>query len=257
MEAKLVNKRMQAAGDLLQRRTIDAASLASLKTLLSGINPRLDKALVAVSTAAKKVDYLQKGEAISLAVDALPEFSAEDKKRKKAILFFLNCWKDLQSEVARVEKELEQNSKDHSLQGKAGMLGNIFGAAKGPLGLITLGAVVITALKMTEVTVVIQNKNCETMRPAARVAVNIPGLTLPNESIGQGGEAVAKLPPLRAQVDMTDPSRVRLSIAGMKYDIDANSSRMQFIYDGVLLNGSSSDINLGTKKQHMVVVQCQ
>lgn len=257
MEAKTVQKRLLAAEDLLRRRAIDASALASLRTLLSGIDPRLDKALAAASTAAKKVDNLQKGEVISFAIDSLPEFSPEDKKRKKAILFFLNCWKDLQSEVARVEKELENSSKDQSLQGKAGMLGNIFGATKGPLGLITLGAVVIAGLKMTETTVVIQNKGCEPIRPPTGIALNIPGLKLPNQVIGTSGEAIVKLPPLRARVDMTDVSRVRLSIAGMKYDFDMSSSRMQFIYDGTLLNGSSSDVNLGTKKQHVLVVQCQ
>lgn len=256
MEAKTVQKRLLAAEDLLRRRTIDAAAITSLRTILSGINPRLDTALAAASAAAKKVDHLQKGEAISLAIDALPEFSPEDKKRKKAILFFLNCWKDLQSEVARVEKELEHSSKDQSLQGKAGMLGNIFGAAKGPLGLITLGAVVIAALKMTETTVVIQNRGCEPIRPPTSIALNIPGLMLPNQAIGPSGEAIAKLPPLRALVDMTDPSYVRLSIAGMQYNFDLGSSPMQLVYDGILLNGSSTDINLGTKKQHTLVVQC-
>ena len=257
MDAKTVHKRITAAQEILQKGTLDASTFTSLKTLLYDIHPRLNAALDAASKAGTKIGHLEKGQVIELATDALPEISPEDKKRKKAILLFLGFWKNLKSEVARVEKEIGKDFAKKSLMDKAGTLGGIFGAAKGPLGIITLIAVGVVALKLTEVSVVIKNVGCEPIEPATSVSVNIPGLMLPSQTIPAGGEAVAKLPPLRVRVDATGPSSVRLTVYGVKYDFSWKDRSMRLLFDGSALNGSSTDIDLGTNKQHTLIISCE
>lgn len=256
MDAKTVQKRIVAAQELLQKGTLDASTIPSLRTLLYDIHPKLNAALDAVAKAGVKVTHLQKGEAISLAIDSLPEFSPEDKKRKKALLLFLGYWNTLKSEVTRVEKEIGSDFSQKSIADKAGSAWNIFGAAKGPLGILTLIAVGVVALKVTEVSVVIKNIGCAPIEPAASVAVNIPGLMLPNQSIPAGGSAVAKLPPLQVHVDATDRSDIQVQIYGMRYNFSGVSRSMRVVFDDKTINGSSVDINLGSQKQHTLVISC-
>jgi len=257
MDGKTVANRMMAAQEILQKGTIDASTFSSLKALLSGINPRLDAALNAAEKAVKKVGHLQKGDVIDLALDSLPEYSLEDKKRKKAILFFLKFWKDLKVEVDRVEKELGGNFHKKSLGDKAGAIAGIFSAAKGPLGVITFIAIGVVALKMTEVTIVIKNIGCESMQPASSVAINIPGLMLPSQTLPPGGEVTAKLPPLTARVDATAADVVRLSVYGVRYSFDTGSSAKQYIFDGSSLNGVVAELHLGDQKQHTLEIHCR
>ncbi len=141
MDYKSASKRVQAAMDLLQKREVNRETVESLRTLLSGINPAVDKKLAAVSKACTQVDQLQKGETISLVAEALPDQTPEQKKRKKALLLLLKFWKDLKGEVSRVEAEFEK--QDTQSQSAARTGGNILAVAKGPLGIITAIAVVI------------------------------------------------------------------------------------------------------------------
>lgn len=257
MDSKIVQKRILAAQDILQRRSIDAATILSLQTLLSGINPRLDRALSAAAAAAKKVDHLQKGDAIVLAIEAIPDVSPEDKKRKKAILFFLKFWKDLQSEVARVQKEIDSGQADHSFQGRVGMLGNIFGAAKGPFGLITIAAIVVVGLKMSETSVVIRNDGCQALVPPTRVTIHIPGLVIPGQPILSGAETVATLPHLPIRADLTYPGNIGIAVAGVPYNFSGDFSGMQFIFDGKELNNATTDLHLENNKKHSLIVKCR
>src|SRR5690349_2858623 len=134
MEGKLVKERMIAAQELLQKRTVDAATISQLKTLLSGFHPRIDKVFVQVEKSYKTLSHIEKGAAIELAIESLPEMTIEEKKRKKALVLFLKWWNDLKSEVDRVQKELGDDGGQKSLGAKAGAMGAISGAANGPLG---------------------------------------------------------------------------------------------------------------------------
>lgn len=255
MDYKSASKRVQAAMDLLQKREINGATIDSLKTILSGINPQIDRKLLLVTREFKKLEKMQKGQVIDLVAEALPEFTPEQKKKKKALLLFLKFWNDLKSEVTRVESEFEkQKTQGQSMTSAAG---NIFSLAKGPLGIVTLIAVGIVALKMTEVSVIIKNTNCKPMTPMTSAAVNIPGLKLPNETIPAGGQAVAKLPPFRAHVDGTAHSSIRLTVLGISYTFDLESSGIQLVFDGNTLNDTQTTINLGSSKEHTLTVVCR
>ena len=255
MDYKRIEKRLAAAHAILQADTINRATFDSLKTLLSGVNPKVDTLLASTGKAFKHADQLQKGDIIELTLEAWPDVTPEDKKRKKAILLFFRLWNDLKSEVARVQKEFDKSHT--SGQGSAGAWGNILAAAKGPLGIITLIAIGFVVLRMTEVSIVIQNNGCQPIVPVTSIAVNIPGLKLPAETIPDGGQAVAKLPPLSLSVDATSPSLVRLTMYGIKYDFGLGSSGIGLVFDGQTLNGKTTSINLASQKEHTLAISCE
>jgi hypothetical protein len=251
MDHKGIAKRLAAAQEILAAERIDKATFESFRKLLSGIDPKLDTVLSAAGKAFKQADQLLKGDVLELMLENIPDVTPEDKKRKKAILFFLKFWNDLKSEVARVEKEMSDAKATHTSP-----VGKIASLAKGPLGVITLIAVAVVALKATEVSVRIQNVGCKPITPVTNMSVRIPGLTLPNETIAPGGEGVAKIPPLTARVDATDPNLVRLNMYGMTFDFSLESTDIRLIFDGKTLNGEVTTIRLGEMKEHVLSIQC-
>lgn len=243
-------KRLHAALELLDKRELNRATFDQVRTLLSGLNNKLDHTLESASKAYKQIEQMQKSDVVELVLESIPDVTPEDKKRKKAILFFLKFWKDLKSEVARIEKELNVH------EGKAHSAAKIVSRAKGPLGLITLAALVVAVMKVTEVSVVIKNINCGPITPPTGIALNIPGLKVPSEAIRTGGEGLAKLPPLSATVDATQANNVQLKIYGMTFNFSLASSGINLYFNDKLLNGSMTSINLGEQKSHTLTIRC-
>lgn len=254
MDYKNVEKRLLAASTILDSDSLDSTAFSSLKTLLHGIHPRLDATLKSAEKAANQIDMFQKGDAVGLTAEAIPAHTPQEKKRKKYILLFLKFWRDLKSEVARVEKEFKEGGKSHSAQNLA--WAKIFAAAKGPLGIITVVAVGIVMLKATEVSVIIKNINCDPIEPATKFTLNLPGLSLPQVTIPAGGEAVAKIAPITMNVDATSGSAVHLSLYGVKQTIAMDSSDIRVTFDGQLLNGKVTTIELGKSKTHVAEIRC-
>ncbi|MBI4226441.1 hypothetical protein HY612_05005 [Candidatus Roizmanbacteria bacterium] len=133
-------KRIFAAHKLLIEKTTSKQKFESIHTLIKGINPRIDKLLGDSTKALSDLEKLQKGEIIELTAEHLPENSEEEKKRKKALLWFIKNWKSLHGEVDRVKKEFEKGS--HGAEQKIQSGGRIITFAKGPFGLITALAVI-------------------------------------------------------------------------------------------------------------------
>ena len=134
-------KRIFAAYKLLTEKTTSKQKLESVKALIKGINPRIDKLLDESSKAFSDLEKLQKGEVIEFTAEHLPENTEEEKRRKKALLWFIRNWKSLQNEMDRVKKEFEKGSQGTEQKIQSG--GRIVAFAKGPFGLITILAVVI------------------------------------------------------------------------------------------------------------------
>lgn len=141
------HQRLIAAQKLLEEGTTSIEKFNSVKKLLKGINPRLDSALNSASDALGRVENIQKGEFLELSAGVLPGETEDEKKRKKAILLFIKSWKDIKSEVARVEAEIH-SSEGKSLKEKAGSVSRVAYFAKGAFGLVTLAAVAIVGFKM-------------------------------------------------------------------------------------------------------------
>lgn len=76
-----------------------------------------------------------------MTLEHLPNETPEQKKRKKRLLLFLQYWKELQDEVKRIQKELDQQHVHHSTTNTIKRFGRIISRAKGPLGLFTIAAV--------------------------------------------------------------------------------------------------------------------
>lgn len=142
MDPLETKKRIFAAHKLINEKTTTKQKFESIKTLIKGINPRIDKLLEGSSKALYDLEKLQKGELIELTAEHLPENTEEEKKRKKALLWFIRNWKSLKSEVERVKKEFElaQVKQDLKQQVTSGV--KIIAFAKGPFGLITALAVI-------------------------------------------------------------------------------------------------------------------
>ena len=134
-------KRIFAAHKLFSENTTTKEKFESVRSLVKGINPKLDKLLEETSISLAKLEKLQQGEYIELTTEHLPEDTEEKKKRKKVLLLFIKNWKSLQDEVKRVEKEMDLKTK--STEEDIAKIGKIASGLKGPVGLITAFAVII------------------------------------------------------------------------------------------------------------------
>src|SRR3990167_9997940 len=128
-------EKIDAAWRLLTEETTSFGKFEKVRTLVKGLNPRVDKTLAEAGKIISKLKKIQKGEVITLAAENLGEDTPQKKKRKKALLLFLARWKTLKAEVKRV-KEINQAHKSN-LETAA----QVAHGAKGPWGLITALAV--------------------------------------------------------------------------------------------------------------------
>lgn len=136
------HEKLNSAYELLQGGTISLDAFSQVITLLKGLHPELDKKLAVSSELLNKLQKIQSGDIIALSADALPEETEEDKKRKKALIFFINSINNLKSEIKRVQTEL--NKTDTS----SNSFDKIVYGAKGPFGIITIVAVMIVGISL-------------------------------------------------------------------------------------------------------------
>lgn len=256
MNYKTLKPKLDAAEKLLFSETTSAAKVASVSALLKGIHPKIDGLLAVCDKEIEKLDKMEKGAIIELTAEHLPQHTEEQKKRKRILLFFLKHWNELKSEVKRIEAELEKSKHDHSPGQKALHARNIIGFAKGPLGLITIVAAGIVALKMVSVQVVIKNQGCNSLQIPVTLPVPIPGLSLPAGPITDGSWTVATLPPVNVTVDGTTGRMLEVTLAGKQFGYSLMSQINDVTFDGGSLLGKKTDIALGSSKEHVVVVRC-
>ncbi|MBI4091896.1 MAG: hypothetical protein HY427_01680, partial [Candidatus Levybacteria bacterium] len=176
MNTPTINReKTRAALDLLIEDTTTLAKFERIRTLISGVNPKIDKALSEISSAVKNLQKFENIETIDLTLEALPEKTDKDKKRKKAILALLSSWKNLRSEVERIQGLYEEAGSDGEIssQEHASILGKTIALAKGPLGFVTIAAVaiigVIALLNTISVLIVIKNQGCSPIQPIVRL----------------------------------------------------------------------------------------
>jgi len=241
-------ERLTAAQQILSDTSITREKFGHLQKLLKGVNPKIDGVLSRVTREWDKLQRFEKGEVIDLVAHELPEHTEEEKKRKKALLFFFSAWKDLQKEVVRVRTELAH----HNAQG----WGNILGAAKGPLGLITAVAVGWVLLEATSVEIAVKNAGCNTMYPMSYSSIPLPGISLPKDPIADGQTGTVRLPPLTLNADGTTPGIIHLSAFNFNYTFTIPSD-VTITFDGEVLNNASTILRLRSQKHHDLVVSCE
>lgn len=148
-----VQQRIQAGYQLFMHPGISRDTFESVRTLLKGINPELDKKLSVCADALSTLEKVQKGDFINLTAENLPEDTEEEKSRKRGLLLFLRTWRDLQAEVERVktelyryDKNLEHSAKNQTFDEKVFHYAKIIKSAKGVFGIVTIAAVVIVGV---------------------------------------------------------------------------------------------------------------
>lgn len=145
--------RIETAYKLLTDETTSKEKFESIRTLIKGLNPRLDTLLENSSKILSDFEKLQKGDIVILTAGQLPENTEEEKKRKKKLLLFINSWRQLTSEVKRISLELEyikgdDKNNNTTSTDKVESVGRIAALTKGPFGIITLGAIIIAGVSL-------------------------------------------------------------------------------------------------------------
>lgn len=182
--AQASHEKINAAYNLLQEDVLSLAAFSQVVTLLKGIHPTLDKKLAISSELLEKLQKVQNGDVISLSADLLPEETEKEKKRKKALIFFINSLNNLKSEMKRVEKELQTDNSPQTF-------GKIVYGAKGPFGIITLIAVIIVGISLYANTMANKQKTVPTSATTSNTKVKVimyQGKSIPISEfyIGQG-----------------------------------------------------------------------
>jgi hypothetical protein len=145
VDFKELNNRFKAAEKILSSESTGVEQFRGLKKLVAGFNPKLDKQLKKVEELIATVEKIHRKKVVELTVKHLPQDTPEQKKRRKALLLLLKRWKRLRTEVARVKKELQRESKtsQDNLSQVTEKGVRIGAKAKGLFGLLTVVAVVI------------------------------------------------------------------------------------------------------------------
>jgi len=80
-------------------------------------------------------------------------------------------------------------------------------------------------------------------------------LKLPVKTINSGGQDVAKIPGLNFRVAINQ-GEVNLSVLSLSRSYNLPGEIKDIIYDGQSLMGKTTQINLGSAKNHEVIIRC-
>ncbi len=250
-------KKILAANALLAQETTTREKFGSICTLTKGIHPTIDKTLIRAEEQLCKVEKYIKGEVIQLSLEHLPEDTEEQKKRKKALLFFLNTWNQLKGEIKRVEKELDASHKEHTASQKQSHWTKIFQFAKGPFGVVTIVAIgILLVLQSTSVSVVIKNNGCETIPAPAFLPIPLPGFSLPKNPIPNNGSAIATVPPLTVTVNGMQPGTLTVHMLGITLPYQVPGNIRDITLNDTSLIGKETKVTLSERKQHILTFNC-
>ena len=248
-------EKLEAAQKLLTETTTSREKFSAIHSIVKGVHPKIDWLFTTAEKHLSTIDKIQEGEFTHLSAEHLPEITEEEKKRKKAILFFIESLKDLKSEIARVRDELLQEQLTQNNVNTTSIFGRIVRYAKGPLGLITLIAIGAVVMQQTSVTIKIVNTGCATLIPSG-THINLPGLSFPSAPIPSGGSALMTLPPLTITVDGTDSQKLILSSLKFTFTFELPPTMSALTLDDQSLLGKKSIIKLSEKASHELKLMC-
>lgn len=251
-------RRLEATQSLFSGSTTSLEKLSAIRDLVRGLHKGIDEKLAQCEEAFSHIDKVASGDIVELSADHLPETTEEEKKRKKALLVFIRFWKDLQSEIARVQIELYTADATQSSASNVSVWKKILGAAKGPMGITTIVAVGIAiALQATSVHMTIRNNGCGTMTPGS-LPIPLPGLSLPKDPIPNNSSAVATLPALTVSIDGTKSGMLYLqALKYMNISFQIPSDIRSVTLDGASLLKKNTEVKLGDRKEHEIVFNCK
>ena len=103
LNPKQLLERLGQAQTLLDSDATSKAKFNALRKLIKGANPELDRHLLTISKTLTQIDQFQQGKIINLTAAHLPSQTKEQKRRKKLLLLLLRQWRQLNSEVERLQ----------------------------------------------------------------------------------------------------------------------------------------------------------
>jgi hypothetical protein len=262
LDFKDIKKRILAAEKLLNESSTTRQKFESIRKLIRGLDKNLDEHLEAASKVFSKLGKVYQKKIIDLGLEHLPDKTEKDKKRKKYLLLFLKYWKQLKAEVKRVKKELaKQSAHKKNFKTQTSSFAKITATAKGPLGLVTAAATLIAGgwlyLEKQSAQVKIVNQGCDSIDPSAYSQISLPGLKIPQQAIANGQTGQATLPPLKMTLDNSQAGLLKVKSLGINLSFNFDDAGVILLYDGQLLNGQVTTVELGEKKNHQLLVKCE
>ena len=257
-QAKKANAKLLALEALFDGDINAIQKLKAAARLAKGINSTLDKSLDQLFELEMKIQEIKKGKLGSIVADKLPEENEKQKKYKKLVVLYFSRRKQLKAETDRVRKEL---TKDYpKLQNQSAQqtmrASRIMRAAKGPLGLVTLVAAGLVWLQMSSAQVTIVNQGCNTIQPSSYSNIRLPGISLPQAPIVDGGQGEVKIPALRFKLTVDANRLVRVSAYGIKFDFALGNKDIDLIFNGESLLDGATELKLKSGSQNTLVVVC-
>lgn len=254
-------QKIKAALQLLSEDSTTFTKFENIRTLLRDINPQIDKTIDQCSKVLRDIKHLSEGDLIELSAENLPETTKEQEKRKKLILFFVNLWNDLRSEVKRANDLYQQANSDGKItkEEQISLLRKLTTFSKGPFGITTLIAATATLcflyLNNTFVPLTIINLGCEPITPPQELINTLPGLKS-NFPIVDADSTTITLPPIEVVVDNTSKNSLTLSFLQFKFVYNLPSNVSETTFNGQTLLGKQTTINLAEAKNPQVVIKC-
>jgi|GEM_PF-1865302 len=260
MDHRDAKKRLLAAQTLLLEPSTSVEKFSSIKKLIKGINPSLDHLLEHTERELVTLERMLKLDVIPLALEKLPQNTPEEKRRKRAIVFFFEHWNQLKGEVSRVQAEINAAQSSPDTVHKGGHLARILNFAKGPFASVTVIAVVLvgagTWTSKSSVQINIKNVGCPTMIPSSSMPNFIPGISFPTEPIKTGSTAIVRLPGVPIVFDGSKKGELLVTSfkLHMTFELGAITDAT---FDNEELMGHLTEIHLGDKPTHFLELICK
>lgn len=119
-------------------------------------------------------------------------------------------------------------------------------------------AAAILYSKIQAVTIVVKNRGCEQISPVSYVPIQIPGLELFDAPIPDGEQGIVKIYPIPVTVDATQKGSLAIGLLGKTMPVPSgNFAASDIRFNGVSLLGKRTNINLGERQSHELVISCQ
>lgn len=128
---------------------------------------------------------------------------------------------------------------------------------------LTAGISAVAALYLNTKAVLINIKNngCDTIKPVTYIPVKLPGLSLFNEPINDGGTQTIKLLPIPITVNAAQTGTIFVRISGISIPVPGGESitnaASSITFDGQELLGKETGLNLGNSDTHNLVITCR
>ncbi len=156
--------------------------------------------------------------------------------------------------INRTCKHLKKN-----LELGAKVLGGGSGATGALATLIVAGVLVAAGtmyLNKNAVTISIRNTGCAPIRPVAYLPFEIPGLSLPKDTIADGQSATAKVPPVTFSLNVS-AGTIQLAAYGLRLSFGLTSGGIDVLFDGQSLLSGQKTISLSPRSTHTVEARCR